>query len=209
VGALTLSAFTASCRVPRDSLERLAEVGAFDSLDTRRRDALWNVLDRTARSQDLLVEHCEEHPAFHPLSEAEEITWDYLASDQSSRGHLMEQHRQQLRREGLPDAAEVSRMAHGHKVSLAGCAICRQMPGTASGVLFMTLEDETGFANLVVWEKVYRQYRTLILTNWLIGVTGHLQIAEGVVHIIAESFWVPDFIHGQQRQSAPSSHDFR
>jgi len=208
-GEPTLSSFTACCRIPSNSLERLAEVGAFDCLDTERRDALWGVLDRAERTRNLLVEHGEEHPAFRPLTDAEEITWDYLASDQSPRGHLMEQYRQQLTREGLPDAAAVSRLAHGSKVSLAGCAICRQMPGTASGVLFMTLEDESGFANLVVWEKIYREFRTLILTNWLIGVTGHLQIAEGVVHVIAESFWVPDFVRGAERQSAPSSHDFR
>ena len=63
----------------------------------------------------------------------------------------------------------------------------------------MTLEDESGFANLVVWEKVFKQYRTLILTNWLLGVTGRLQVADGVVHIIAESFWKPDFIAEEPR----------
>ena len=58
----------------------------------------------------------------------------------------------------------------------------------------MTLEDESGFANLVVWEKVFKQYRTLILTSWILGVTGRLQIADGVVHVIAESFWKPEFV---------------
>ena len=119
----------------------------------------------------------------------------------------MEQFRPSLVEQGLPDAAAVSRMEHGRRVSIAGCAICRQMPGTASGVLFMTLEDESGFANLVVWEKVFKEYRTMILTNWLLGVTGRLQVADGVVHIIAESFWRPDFA-GEQRV-AGSTHDFR
>jgi error-prone DNA polymerase len=147
-------------------------------------------------------------PSFRPLSAAEEVNWDYLASDQSPRGHVMEQFRPLLRKQGIPDAASVSRMEHGRKVSLAGCAICRQMPGTAAGVLFMTLEDESGFANLVVWEKVFKQYRTMILTNWLLGVTGRLQVAEGVVHIIAESFWKPDFDE-KDTGIAASSHDFR
>ena len=141
-------------------------------------------------------------------SAAEEVTWDYLASDQSPRGHVMEQFRPYLEKQGLPDTAAVSRMEHGRKVSLAGCAICRQMPGTASGVLFMTLEDESGFANLVVWEKVFKQYRTLILTSWLLGVTGRLQVADGVVHIIAESFWKPEFVP-EGPMAAASSHDFR
>jgi error-prone DNA polymerase len=81
------------------------------------------------------------------------------------------------------------------------------MPGTAAGVLFMTLEDESGFANLVVWEKVFMRYRAMILTNWVLGVTGRLQVADGVVHIIAESFWKPDFIRAEARIAA--GHDFR
>jgi error-prone DNA polymerase len=187
---------------------RLAEVGAFDCFDKERRDALWGVLDQTERPTSLLIGELEETPSFRPLSAAEEVIWDYLASDQSPRGHLMEQFRGLLEKQGLPDAAHVSRMEHGRKVSLAGCAICRQMPGTAAGVLFMTLEDESGFANLVVWEKVFKDYRTLILTNWFLGVTGRLQVADGVTHIIAESFWRPDFIADEPRIAA-SSHDFR
>ncbi len=207
-GMPSLSDFTSSCRLPRDSMERLAEVGAFDCLDVGRRGALWGVLDRGECPTDLLVGATEESPAFRSMSAAEEITWDYLASDQSPRGHVMEQYRPVLEKQGLPDAAGVSRMEHGRRVSLAGGAICRQMPGTAAGVLFMTLEDETGFANLVVWEKVFKEYRTLILTSWLLGVTGRLQVAEGVVHIIAESFWTPDFVRERERVSA-ASHDFR
>ncbi len=203
-----LSDFTSQCRLPRDSMERLAELGAFDCFDKERREALWGVLDRGDRPANLLVGDFDEMPSFRPLSAAEEITWDYLASDQSPRGHMMEQYRSLLEHQGLPDTAAVTRMEHGRKVSVAGCAICRQMPSTASGVLFMTLEDETGFANLVVWEKVFKQYRTLILTNWLLGVTGRLQIADGVTHIIAESFWKPDFAH-ENAGGARASHDFR
>jgi error-prone DNA polymerase len=210
IGAHTpgLSDFTSTCRLPRDSMERLAEVGAFDCLDTHRRDALWGVLDQGERSTGLLVGDFPETPLFRPLSAGEAVTWDYLASDQSPRGHVMEQFRTYLERQGLPDTAAVTRMEHGRKVSVAGCAICRQMPSTASGVLFMTLEDESGFANLVVWEKVFKQYRTLILTSWILGVTGRLQIADGVVHVIAESFWKPEFVQEGQRASA-SRHDFR
>ena len=204
----SLSGFTSVCRLPRDSMERLAEMGAFDCFDKERRDALWGVLDKGERPTNLLVGDFGETPSFRPLSAAEEVTWDYFASDQSPRGHVMEQFRSFLEKQGLPDTAAVSQMEHGRKVSMAGCAICRQMPSTASGVLFMTLEDESGFANLVVSEKVFKQYRTLILTNWMLGVTGRLQIADGVVHIIAESFWKPEFVEEGARVSA-SSHDFR
>jgi len=211
----TLSGFTSACRLPRDSMERLAEVGAFDSLGVARRPALWGVLEPgppVGEAADLptrlLVAHEERSPAFRSLSPGEEITWDYEASDQSPRGHLMERYRPWLQKQGLPDAAEVSRMEHGKKVSFAGGAICRQMPGTASGVLFMTLEDETGFANLVVWDKVFREHRSLILTSWFLGVTGRLQVAEGVVHIIAESFWKPE-LPAERAPAVPASHDFR
>jgi len=209
----TMADFTSACRLPRDSLERLAEVGAFDSLGTGRRGAIWSVLGPAEVPTRLLVGEAEETPAFRRLSAAEEVAWDYLASDHSPRGHLMEQYRPLLKRQGLPDAAALSGMEDGRKVSITGCAICRQMPGTAGGVLFMTLEDESGFANLVVWEKVYTEYRTLILTNWLLGVTGRLQVADGVIHVIAESFWKPDFL--EQGRGAPAgnaaapSRDFR
>jgi error-prone DNA polymerase len=204
----SLSEFTSLCRLPSDSMERLAEVGAFDCLGKERREALWGVLDQAEHPTTMLVGDFEDAPQFRSLSAGEEITWDYLASDQSPRGHVMEQFRPLLARQGLPDAAEVSRLEHGRQVSLVGCAICRQMPGTAAGVLFMTLEDESGFANLVVWEKVFREFRTMILTNWLLGVTGRLQVAEGVVHVIAESFWKPEFGEEAPRSGA-SSHDFR
>ncbi|HET6486276.1 MAG TPA: OB-fold nucleic acid binding domain-containing protein, partial [Spirochaetia bacterium] len=204
----TFQDFTSLCRLPSDSMERLAEIGAFDCFDRGRRQALWGVLDQSQCPTNLLVEENEEPPSFRALSAAEEITWDYLASDQSPRGHVMEQWRPLLQNQGLGDAAAISRLDHGRKVSLVGCAICRQMPGTAGGVLFMTLEDESGFANVVVWEKVFKQYRSMILTNWLLGVTGKLQVADGVVHIIADSFWKPDFIRTEAGVAA-ASRDFR
>jgi error-prone DNA polymerase len=69
--------------------------------------------------------------------------------------------------------------------------ICRQRPGTASGVTFMTLEDETGFVNLVVWTKVFEQYMVLAKTASFLGVTGKVQAKDGVVHLIAEQLWEP------------------
>ena len=65
------------------------------------------------------------------------------------------------------------------------------LPGTASGVVFMTLEDETGFVNLVCWQQVFEQYAHVIRTTSLLGITGKLQVQEGIVHLIAERVWVP------------------
>lgn len=70
--------------------------------------------------------------------------------------------------------------------------ICRQRPGTAKGVVFMTLEDETGFVNLVIWEKVFRRYELIAKTQSFLGVTGTIQSQSGVVHLVAESLWIPE-----------------
>jgi error-prone DNA polymerase len=116
----------------------------------------------------------------------------------------VEPFRSRLENEGLPDASGVSSMKAGAKLSYAGYVICRQMPENAKGAMFITLEDESGFVNVVVWSRVYSQHRTTILTNWFLGVTGHLQKGDGVTHIVAESFWKPDFLSSGEEHSARS-----
>jgi error-prone DNA polymerase len=81
--------------------------------------------------------------------------------------------------------------ADGSRARYAGLVICRQRPGTASGVVFLTLEDETGFVNVVCWAPVYERFRILVKTASFLGVTGKLQRQDGVVHLIADSFWEP------------------
>jgi error-prone DNA polymerase len=83
--------------------------------------------------------------------------------------------------------------------------ICRQQPGTASGVVFMTLEDETGFVNLVVWPTVFAEYGHVIKTTSVLGVTGTLQVQEGIVHLIADRVWVPQL---SRRVADVASRDF-
>ncbi|MGE3543176.1 MAG: OB-fold nucleic acid binding domain-containing protein, partial [Kofleriaceae bacterium] len=100
--------------------------------------------------------------------------------------------RGELRGRGWPDARTVSRGRDGNRIDYVGIVICRQQPGTAAGVVFMTLEDETGFVNLVVWQQVFAQYAHVIKTTSLLGVTGRLQVQEGIVHLIAERVWTPD-----------------
>ena len=82
-------------------------------------------------------------------------------------------------------------MQDGAKVRYAGLVICRQRPGTAGGVVFMTLEDETGFVNVVVWESVFQRYPVLAKTTGFLGVSGKLQAEDGVVHLVAETLWEP------------------
>ena len=82
-------------------------------------------------------------------------------------------------------------MRNGEKIRYAGLVICRQRPGTAAGVVFMTLEDETGFVNVVVWESVFQRYAVLAKTVSFLGITGKLQVEDGVVHLVAERLWKP------------------
>ncbi len=83
--------------------------------------------------------------------------------------------------------------------------ICRQRPGTASGVLFMTLEDETGFVNVVIWSAIYERYEVLVKTSSFLGVTGKIQTQDGVTHLIADSLWRPPLT---ARPMSGGSHDW-
>ncbi len=96
-------------------------------------------------------------------------------------------------------------MRSGRLTHYAGLVICRQSPSTASGVVFATLEDEAGFVNLVVWPTIFEKHRVLAKTASFLGVTGRVQSENGVVHIIADSLWVPQF---QQKPEKISSRDF-
>lgn len=128
---------------------------------------------------------------FDGLTKLDEIFWDYAASDHSSRGHPLAPLRGELRAKGWPDAQTVARGRDGSRIDYVGIVICRQQPGTAAGVVFMTLEDETGFVNLVCWQQVFAEYAHVIRTTSLLGITGRLQVQEGIVHLIAERVWVP------------------
>src|SRR4029079_10305674 len=122
---------------------------------------------------------------------AEEIAWDHASSAHSTRGHPLEPLRAELRAQRLPDARCVSALVHGERTRYAGLVICRQRPGTASGVTFMTLEDETGFVNLVLWERVFDAYPVIARTVSFLGVTGRIQKQGLVVHLVAEKLWEP------------------
>jgi error-prone DNA polymerase len=175
----------------------LAEAGALASLTAdgaRRRDALWQVLGWAKREREPLDLGGDIYGdvEFASLSKLDEIIWDFRTSDHSTRGHPLAPLRDQLRARGWPDARTVSHGRHGQSVEYVGIVICRQQPGTASGVTFMTLEDETGFVNLVVWARTFAEYARVARIASLLGVSGTLQVQEGIVHVIAERLWVPE-----------------
>jgi len=188
------------------ALARLAEAGAFEAFEERRRTALWRVrgLSRTPRA-GLGVKTDERVPRFEALDPFETIDWDYDSAAHSPRGHPLGPLREALRARRLPDARTLGTMRDGRRVRYAGIVICRQRPGTAAGGVFLTLEDETGFVNVVAWSQVFEEHRVLVKTARFLGVTGRLQVQDGVTHLIAESFWKPPL---DVRPASGGSRDF-
>ena len=184
--------FTRRTRLDARIVRRLAEAGAFAWFEGRRRSALWQAQDLARMPPSLLpLGPREPRSDFEPLGEFETIAWDYRFSGHSTRGHPLAPLRDALTSRKLPDACTVAAMPDGRRVRYAGIVICRQRPATASSVTFMTLEDETGFVNVVVWKRVFDQHAVLARTASFLGVTGKLQSESGVVHIIADALWTP------------------
>jgi len=174
------------------ALRRLAESGALECFQTDRRDVLWRVLGAEHDVRDGLGMHEEATQAsFARLSFSEILEWDYASTLHSTRGHPVESIRDELSRRGFPDAKEVRSKKNGDRINYAGLVICRQHPGTAKGVTFITLEDESGFVNLVLWKKIFERYELLARTQSLLGVTGKLQHESGVIHLVVEKLWDP------------------
>ena len=147
----------------------------------------------------------EALPDFDPLSWFQTITWDYQFSSHSTHGHPLAPLRDVLTAQKLPDAQTIAAMRTGQRVRYAGIVICRQQPGTARGVTFMTLEDETGFVNVVIWKQVFDDYAALARTASFLGVTGKLQAESDTVHLVADELWAPQMT----TQPAPAgSRDF-
>ena len=198
--------FTRRTRLDARIVRRLAEAGAFAWFEGKRRSALWKALDLGRMpASPLPLAPREPRPDFEPLGEFETIAWDYRFSAHSTRGHPLAPLRDALTSRKLPDARTVAAMPNGCRVRYAGIVICRQRPATASSVTFMTLEDETGFVNVVVWKRVFDEHAVLVRTASFLGVTGKLQSEAGVVHIVVDALWAPEIA---VRPPSAGSRDF-
>ncbi|MCP3980999.1 MAG: DNA polymerase III subunit alpha [bacterium] len=197
--------------VERTSLDErtvvsLAEAGTLAGHQPNRRGALWEARGLCREpATPLEVELREATPEFARLDAFEAISWDYETTRHSTRGHPLAPLREELAARRLPSAGAVREMRDGAPVRYAGMVICRQRPGTASGVVFMTLEDETGFVNVVIWSRVFDEHSVLIKSSAFLGVSGKLQVKDDVTHVIADSFWAPRL--GASPRSG-GSHDF-
>ncbi|MGB0967948.1 MAG: error-prone DNA polymerase [Halocynthiibacter sp.] len=180
-----------------DVLTRLAEADAFSDMGLTRRAALWQV--KAIQSPKPLPlfndpidgENIQEPNVQLPnMQLGEEVVEDYVSTSLTLRAHPMELLRPLL--PGLMTHASLSEIPLG-RYSVCGLVITRQRPGTASGVIFLTLEDETGVSNVVVWPKVYERFRRVVMGGRLLRITGYLQREGIVVHLIAQD--IQDMSH--------------
>jgi error-prone DNA polymerase len=184
---------------------RLAQAGAFASIEPGRRDALWQARGALAPAP-LALDAADSPVAFRALTDLETVAWDYETTGHSPRGHPLGAMRARLVALGLPDARTVAALPNGRRVRYAGLVIVRQRPATAKGVVFMTMEDETGFVNVVLWKDVFDRHALLAKTTSFLGVTGRIQRESDVVHVVAESLWEPDALHAPARTHSRDFH---
>jgi error-prone DNA polymerase len=175
------------------AIQRLAEADAFRSMKLDRRGALW---DARALKQapdlplfaaaDARDEGWETHVVRLPaMPMSEHVVSDYQTTRLSLKAHPMHFLRGHYSARGFVTAGELRKMRYGRRVSLAGLVLIRQRPGSAKGVCFITLEDETGVANLVVWPDRFAAQRAIVMAARLMVVHGVVQHDEAVVHVIA------------------------
>ena len=173
-------------------LERLAEADAFRSLGLDRRAALWTVrglgeapLPLFAAAERALA--ARELPvALPPAGLGEEVRADYASLRLSLKSHPLAFLRAALTSHGITPSAELGALPHGAQVEVAGLVLVRQRPGSANGVIFATLEDETGPANIIIWPATFARFRRVVLSARLMGIAGRLQREGIVTHVVAE-----------------------
>ncbi len=184
--------------VPVATLEKLAEADAFGSLGLNRREALWVVrgLNGVAGAEQLplfsiskkLSKPDDANTDLPVMAQGESVVHDYRTLSLSLKGHPVGFLRPELDRRGTLRCADLIDKPNGAIVETAGLVLVRQQPGTASGVIFMTLEDETGIANIIVWNKTFDSNRRVVLGSRLLAVRGQLQREGLVTHLVSRSF---------------------
>jgi error-prone DNA polymerase len=172
-------------------LERLADADAFRSMSHDRREALWKVstkdhLTKSLFTGNLPQDLTEESIKLPQMSLSEHVVQDYSSMSLSVKGHPVSFLREQLAQLHILSSAALKQGKNGDNVKVAGLILVRQRPGTASGICFITLEDETGTSNLVVWQDLFNQYRKEIIQSRLLMVEGKLQIEGEVIHVIVK-----------------------
>lgn len=180
----------------KSDIERLADADAFQSIKLSRREALWEAralgagraverlpLFDQKGSVDLQVEPKTELPEMLP---GEQVIEDYRYLSLSLKAHPVSFLRNEFREVGITRNVDLLTIPNGKRVIIAGLVLVRQRPGSAKGVIFMTIEDETGVANAIVWKKTFDRYRAIVMGARLVKIYGKLQSQSGVIHTVVE-----------------------
>lgn len=176
---------------PESTLERLADADAFRSINLDRRQALWEVSTKD-RPQHLFngqesPDAVNENISLPRMAVSEHVVHDYSSMSLSLKAHPVSFVREKLSQLHIVSTSDLKNLKDGMFVKVAGLVLVRQRPGTAGGVCFMTIEDETGFANVVIFQNLFEEYRKPILQARLIMVEGKLQIEGEVIHVIVSA----------------------
>jgi error-prone DNA polymerase len=183
--------------VQRAAIEKLADADAFHAFGADRRQGLWKVrglgeaplplfaaADRAAET--ISAEGIEPSVALRPLTDGREVIEDYRSLQLSLRAHPLTFVRGELARRGVTKCAELTNIRDGRHVEVAGIILVRQKPGSAKGVLFITIEDETGIANGILWPDRFERQRRTIMSASMIGMKGRVQKEGEVIHVICD-----------------------
>jgi error-prone DNA polymerase len=192
---LTLPDLARRARLQARSWELLAEADAFRALGLDRRAALWAVKGLAPEAKaDTEAPMLAGLPLFESkvslpsIALPEHVAEDYRTTSLSLKAHPVGFFRPLLKRLGCTPAAELKGLKNGARVAVGGLVLIRQRPGTAAGVVFITLEDETGPSNTVVWADRFQANRRVVMSSSFLVVHGRLQSESGVIHIVAERF---------------------
>jgi error-prone DNA polymerase len=180
--------------LPPAALERLAAADAFRSLGLDRRDALWAVraLRRAGDKDDLplfarvSMPELEPDASLPPMPPGQQVVEDYRHLHLSLKAHPVSFLRAAFDRQGIVRHEQLRRTRSGQRVTVGGIVLVRQRPGTAKNIIFMTMEDETGIANVIIWPRVFETFRPEVLGSRLVSVSGELQNEQGVIHVVAD-----------------------
>jgi error-prone DNA polymerase len=211
----SMSEFHQVTGVPVATIRRLAEADAFGSMRLTRRQALWHALELSDERRPLLDDVSRStldpslphslDPFLPPMPLAQEVMTDYATQSLSLKQHPVWFIREELNRRKIVPTAELQdpeRSPHGRWVRVAGLVLLRQRPGTASGVVFETIEDETGTANLILWSQIYDHYRPAARHAALLQAEGYVQREGQVVHVLAKRlFDLSHLLQGYQARS--------
>ena len=183
--------------VPRAAIERLAEADAFHAFTEDRRQGLWKVRGLGEAPLPLFAVADEREDAFSPegveptvaltpMTDGREVVEDYRTTQLSLRAHPLSFLREELARRGVKPCSDLMTVRDGSRIEVAGVVLVRQKPGSAKGVLFITIEDETGVGQGILWPDRFEAQRRTVMSAAMVGLRGRIQREGEVIHVIIE-----------------------